>query len=114
MRRPRQWLFFALVFLPAVPAQAQVILHSFAGGPSDGRGPSGSLIQSGGLLYGMTPGGGTAVDGTVFRIGINGTGFSLLHSFIDGPADGRNPVGSLLQIGPTLYGTTEFGGNAGN
>ena len=33
-------------------------LRQFAGGANDGSGPLGSLVQSGALLYGMTPDGG--------------------------------------------------------
>ncbi len=41
------------------------LLHSFAGG-GDGSGPMGSLTLAGSMLYGMTKGGGTTGNGTVF------------------------------------------------
>src|SRR5213080_3115464 len=86
--------------LPAQPAPAQVtVLHSFGGGASDGKNPSGSLALSGSNLYGMTGSGGTAGPGTVFRIGTGGTGFALLHSFAGGPVDGSTPNGSLTLSG---------------
>lgn len=42
------------------------ILHSFSGNESDGGWPSGSLISSESILYGMTGGGGSAGKGTIF------------------------------------------------
>jgi uncharacterized repeat protein (TIGR03803 family) len=56
----------SLVLL-AGTAQAQFsLLHEFAGGGSDGRGPYGWLTLSGSTLYGMTYGGGDSELGTVF------------------------------------------------
>jgi uncharacterized repeat protein (TIGR03803 family) len=84
------------------------LLHSFAGGPSDGATPTGALIQSGSTLYGMTPIGGSNGDGTIFKIGTDGAGFNLLHSFEEN-TEGGTPLGSLIQSGSILYGMTEFG-----
>jgi uncharacterized repeat protein (TIGR03803 family) len=46
------------------------LLHSFAGGATDGKRPFGSLVLGGSTLYGMTERGGLAGDGlgTVFSI----------------------------------------------
>lgn len=45
------------------------VLHSFAGGTTDGEQPTGSLIQaSDGYLYGTSSYGGTSNGGTVFKI----------------------------------------------
>ena len=96
------------------PAQVITVLHSFTGGPNDGQTPAGSLLLSGSTLYGMTSSGGTVADGTIFRIGTDGSGFGLMHSFLSGPNDGRNPAGSLIQSGSTLYGMTQLGGINGN
>ena len=45
-------------------------LYSFAGYPSDGASPYGSLTLSGSTLYGMTEYGGTNNDGAVFALSI--------------------------------------------
>jgi uncharacterized repeat protein (TIGR03803 family) len=84
------------------------LLHSFAGPPSEGSYPDGSLIRSGSTFYGMTNSGGKYNDGTIFKIGADGTGLSLLHSFSGG--DGAQPDGSLIQSGSTLYEMTSGGG----
>jgi uncharacterized repeat protein (TIGR03803 family) len=82
------------------------VLHSFTGGSDDGQCPSGDLTLCGSSLYGMTYQGGSSDRGTVFRINKDGTGFTILHSFIGGTGDGLNPLGSLRLSGSTLYGMT--------
>jgi uncharacterized repeat protein (TIGR03803 family) len=82
------------------------LLHKFAGGTSDGAHPGGSLVVSGMILYGMTMEGGYADVGAVFKMGVDGSGFSLLHEFADFDFDGGWPEGSLLLSGTTLYGMT--------
>ncbi len=89
-----------------------VLLHSFAGGASDGDYPYGSLILKGSAFYGMTQYGGTSNWGTIFKINTNGTGFALLHWFAGGASDGRYPQGSLIAKGMTLYGMTNGGGTS--
>ncbi len=90
------------------------VLHSFTFDPGDGNTPAGSVILSGATLYGMTTIGGAAGMGTIFKMGIDGTGFTLLHSFGGAPSDGNDPLGELLMSGSTLYGTTYRGGGAGD
>jgi uncharacterized repeat protein (TIGR03803 family) len=97
------------------------VLHSFAGGTSDGQSPASGLISDGsGNMYGTTNlGGGTGCDvfgpfgcGIVYKIARDGTE-SILYAFTGG-SDGGNPVGALLMDkSGNLYGTTEFGGLSG-
>jgi uncharacterized repeat protein (TIGR03803 family) len=88
------------------------VLHNFKGQfDSDGGQPYGSLTLAGSTLYGMTSmsdewGGG----GTVFRIVTTGSGYSVMHDFTGGTADGYIPHGSLTAVGSTLFGTTVYGG----
>jgi uncharacterized repeat protein (TIGR03803 family) len=94
------------------------VLHSFAGGPSDGAFPYAGVIRDAkGSLYGVTTLGGTGTVcgqyacGTVYELSKNGT-LTLLHSFVG--ADGNYPVGGLIMDAKgNLYGTTEYGGNYG-
>jgi uncharacterized repeat protein (TIGR03803 family) len=88
---------------------------------SDGTYPNG-LILLGNTLYGTASGGGSAGSGTVFAVNPNGTGFTNLHTFTAASGayphltntDGVAPAGGLVLSGSLLYGTTQFGGSAGN
>lgn len=77
----------------------------------DGNGPSASLVDDNGLLYGTTPSGGTFGPGTVFAISTTGSEL-VLHNFGSG-SDGRFPYASLIKVNGTLYGTTTGGGTHG-
>jgi uncharacterized repeat protein (TIGR03803 family) len=88
------------------------VLYSFAGG-SDGELPEfGGLTGLKGVLYGVTPYGGTNGDGIVFKITSSGKE-TVLHNF-GGSADGAVPEASLLDVRNVLYGTTEAGGAHGH
>ena len=102
-----------LTVLCALPAKAEDyrVLYSFAGGTNSGYYPKGNLTVSDSTLYGMTDGGGSAGLGTIFQVGTNGGGFSLLHSFVGGANDGKQPNASLTVVGSTLYGTASGGSN---
>ena len=89
------------------------LLHSFGGGTNDGTMPYESLTLADSALYGMTCYGGANDLGVVFRINLNGTGYTNLHSFAGGTTDGRLPVRSLTLAGSTLYGMTPYGGKYG-
>ncbi len=100
-----------VLFSMAADGTGYTVLREFAGGADDGAFPKGSLVLSGGTLYGMTDFGGDDNKGTVFSIGTDGTGFTLLHEFAGGADDGASPEGSLALAGGTLYGMTERGGD---
>jgi uncharacterized repeat protein (TIGR03803 family) len=102
---------FGTVFKMNTDGTAFAVLHSFTGGSSDGEIPYGSLTLSGSTLYGTTAFGGASNKGTIFQIGTDGSGFSVMHSFAGGPNDGGNPEGALLLSGAVLYGMTPNGGN---
>src|SRR4029077_8452548 len=60
-------------------------LYSFTaeiyGTNTDGAGPHAGVVLSGETLYGTAAGGGSAGEGTVFKINTDGTGFTNLHNF---------------------------------
>jgi uncharacterized repeat protein (TIGR03803 family) len=88
----------------------ETVLHSFAGGASDGAFPfSGVSMDAKGNLYGDTKEGGPSNLGTVYKLGRKGA-LTVLHSFA-GP-DGAGPsFGDLLMdTKGNLYGTTIQGG----
>ena len=88
------------------------LLHSFAGGTSDGEYPLAGVVKDAtGNLYGNTETGGASDVGTVYRISNTGK-FTLLHSF-DG-TDGKYPYGSFAQNSKgTIFGSTLNGGTIG-
>jgi uncharacterized repeat protein (TIGR03803 family) len=110
-----------LMLATSAPAQTFTNLHTFTGGgPSYGEG----LTVSGKTLYGTADsGGGSSSSGTVFKVNIDGTGFTNLYSFtatsgsFPNPytnSDGASPNGGLILLANTLYGTAEGGGISGD
>ena len=84
-----------------------ILLHSFAGPPSEGTQPVyGHLtIDKSGNLYGLTGLGGAYDLGSLYKLSRHGK-LTLLHSFGSG-SDGCHPYGSVIQDeAGNLYGTT--------
>jgi uncharacterized repeat protein (TIGR03803 family) len=107
------------VFKVNIDGTGFATLHSFTTSPfstnSDGANPYGGLVLSGNTLYGTANGGGGSGNGTVFKVNIDGTGFTTLHSFTGGTdGAGPNDFGGLVLSGNTLYGTAFNGGSSGN
>lgn len=89
------------------------VLVNFDG--TNGSGPSGSLVQGiDGNLYGVTGGGGTNGNGTLFKITPQGS-LSVLYNFCSQPncADGQGPNGLALGRDGNIYGTANLGGTNG-
>jgi uncharacterized repeat protein (TIGR03803 family) len=78
---------------------------------SDGRIPLGDLILgSDGLLYGTTFDGGTNGSGTIYRIGQDGSGYSVVANL----GSPQGPAGGIIEsTNGILYGTTQLGGDVG-
>jgi len=90
------------------------VLHSFAGGTSDGEDLtviSNRLILSGSKLYGTAKAGGTSNFGTIFSINTDGTDYQILYNFAGGASDGSAP-GLLVLSASTFYGVTSSGGTS--
>lgn len=86
-------------------------LHDFAPGAGNGANPRGGLLLSGGTLFGMTMSGGANNLGTIFQMGVNGSGFQIVHNFNGAANDGASPCGSLIVSNSVLYGMTSGGGS---
>lgn len=93
------------------------VLYAFKGG-KDGALPVAGLIDVNGILYGTTTTEGAGFcSGSVFGTGcgiifeVNPTTGTekLIHTF-KGGRDGAVPVGGLIDVDGTLYGTTSAGG----
>lgn len=90
---------------------AEQVLHRFYQNREGSRGghPVAPLVDLGGAFYGTTSVGGRPINrGTVFSITASGK-FTEIYRFGEG-TDGTHPVAPLINVGGTLYGTTETGG----
>lgn len=101
---------FGTVFSMNSDGTGYAVLRNFSNAPTDGMVPFGALLSDGSALYGTTSYGGATGLGTVFTMHTDGTGFSLLHSFAGGAADGALPWGVPVLLGSKLYGMTPDGG----
>lgn len=88
------------------------VLYRFTGG-SDGGNPTGYVtFDAADNIYGTTEGGGSANEGTVFKLAHSGSSWteSVLHSF-NAQSDGEFPQsGVIFDSAGNLYGTAMFGG----
>jgi uncharacterized repeat protein (TIGR03803 family) len=84
-------------------------LHTFQ--DPEGGSPEAGLIQaSDGNLYGTASGGGQFGDGTIYRLGLDGS-FTVMYHFGAGAHDGGRPLAPLMQTRDGhLCGTTYVGG----
>jgi uncharacterized repeat protein (TIGR03803 family) len=83
------------------------LLHNFTN--DDGGFPSVHMVISCTNLFGTTDfGGGTSFlgNGTIFRVNLDGSGFTNLYRFDDSAV---NPEAGVVLSGNTLYGTTILG-----
>lgn len=76
------------------------LLHQYPwpGLPTDPRGPYAGVTLAGDTLYGTTNYGGTHRWGTAFAVGVDGSDYTSLHNFGDGPHDGILPYGTALTV----------------
>jgi uncharacterized repeat protein (TIGR03803 family) len=100
----------ALCIVP--PLAGETVLYNFAP-PPKGFGPYGGVIRdSQGNLYGTALSGGSAGRGVVYKVDVAGHE-TVLHNFTGG-TDGSNPsAGVIRDSAGNLYGTTTYGGSAG-
>jgi len=96
-----------------------VLVHDFGIG-TDGQIPQSPLLQGvDGAMYGTTAAGGASAQGgasgfgTVFKLNPDGTGETVLHSFMPSGGDGQDPYTAGLVQGTdgALYGVTQQGGS---
>jgi uncharacterized repeat protein (TIGR03803 family) len=78
-------------------------------GAVNGSTPTGSLINMGTDLYGMTSVGGANNLGVIFKFNLDSNYYTKILDF-DGATHGSTPYGSLIQADSILYGMTSLGG----
>jgi uncharacterized repeat protein (TIGR03803 family) len=95
-------------------------LHTFSAIAPEAGNLAGSLVLSGGLLYGTATFGGSSNYGAIFAIGTNGLGLTNLFNFQSTGSDfpypnsvGAYPLAGLILIGNTFFGTANGGGTNG-
>jgi uncharacterized repeat protein (TIGR03803 family) len=101
------------VFMIDPDSSAETVLYSFHGGATDGWYPNGALMHMGSAVYGTTTMGGAycgAGCGTVFKLSLKNGAESVLWSFGNG-SDGQSPASGVIDVGGTLYGTAQSGGD---
>ena len=100
------------VFKLGTNGGSYAVLRSFTGYPLEYQ-PFAGLVQgAGGVLYGTTRFGGSNDGGTVFKLGTDGGGYAVLHSFSGMGGDGSQPLAALsLGTDGALYGSTYWGGD---
>ena len=104
---------FGTVFKFNKDGTSFAVLRGFTSG-TDAHTPHSLIEASDGVLYGTSEWGGTANEGTIFKLNKNGTGYTILHHFLSNSTDGGAPSPGLME-GPDglLYGCARHGGNHG-
>jgi uncharacterized repeat protein (TIGR03803 family) len=85
------------------------VLYTFNGDASLGSKPMQIVFGPDGNLYGVASAGGTHKQGVLFRMGPDGSAYTVLQSF-GGTGDGQQPNFLTLGSDGNLYGTTSYGG----
>lgn len=79
---------------------------------SSGAHPTGELVITDGMVFGMCSTGGSHSAGTIFQYNLNTNDLLKRYDF-DGSETGRSPYGGLTEVeGSVLYGMTSAGGTS--
>jgi uncharacterized repeat protein (TIGR03803 family) len=103
-------VLFAVTGYPAGP-WAKHFWHKFGITAGDGIDPVGGVVLgSDGDLYGATSGGGSAGDGTIYKVNPKSHQLTVVYSFTSNTATGVFPITALLQAkNGNFYGGTQQG-----
>jgi uncharacterized repeat protein (TIGR03803 family) len=103
---------FGTVFRINKDGTGYALLHHFGTTTNEAQSPqAGVLAGSDRALYGTTYAGGSSSKGTVFSLGVDGSGYRLLQSFSG--KNGQFPAAALMEsMDGLLYGTTTAGGSS--
>jgi len=107
-------LWLALPTVGQALTQDYQVLYRFPGTGSGSYGARGALMcGADGFLYGTTFASSNLAGGQVFKIKVDGTGFTALKEFPDHITEGGWPRWLVIS-GNTLYGTAASGGASDN
>lgn len=81
---------------------------------NDGESPFGSLVEYNGRLWGVTVGGGTDGEGTIFSIDLNGNNYQKHHDFLLDGVSGTGPHTQLTPFKGRLFGLAPYEGSGGH
>lgn len=106
------------LFAPLSASATDSLVHDFDNASGDGMSPGGLIQGTDGDLYGLAAGGTSSrcILGcdVIFKVGTDGTGFTIVHDFHDIiPATsqlGADPVKLIQGADGYLYGITHSGG----
>jgi uncharacterized repeat protein (TIGR03803 family) len=112
-------IWIAVLVIPVAHAAVHFqILHNFANRSGDGQYPDGLTRASDGWLYGTTSVGGSYTDilevareGTVFKVNVDGSGYTILHNF-SGYPEPHYPIAGVVEGSDgLLYGAASQSGS---
>lgn len=99
---------FGIIYKINTDGTGYSILLQFDGA-NNGKSPVYKLIYYGSQLYGATFFGGVNDSGVIFKINLDGTGYTKLHESVNWLTEGVN-YGDIEMIGGTIYGIAIYGG----
>lgn len=103
-------LFIAVLLISNFSfAQPTTILNFGKNYGKSGSAPFGSLVENGNYLYGTTTQGGIYDKGVIFRINMDGSGYTNIFEF-NGTTSGKYPESKLVFDGVYFYGVASGGG----
>lgn len=106
-------LIMSVMFM-ALPAFSQTYneFYEFGAGINDPYNPDyDAPLIVGNTIFGSTYSGGPLGWGSIYKMNLDGTGFTVLHDFLGGSTEGAAARGRLIISGNTIYGVTNQGGS---
>ena len=112
---------YGTTFMGGTPGYGTIFSYSPSNGlqtlvnfdQTNGSGPQSALIDVNGTFYGTTYEGGASLGGTLFSWSPS-NGLQTVVAFNGANSGAYAPIGSLLDVNGTLYGTTYWGGAQNN
>ena len=94
-----------VIFKLSTNGNQYAVLHVFGLDPGDGYGPNDLIGCTDGAIYGVTGAGGSANNGTIYRIDRNGGNYRIVYNMVTN----GSPVGLIEGTNGVLYGVSSAG-----